>query len=656
MALNVIGQRVRRVDAPAKVAGTARFVADHLPPGLLQGKVLRSDRAHARLLRIDAERAKRLPGVRAVLTAAEVPATLTGPSVKDRPLLAGDRVRFVGEPIAAVAAVDALTAEEALGLIEVEYEDLPEVFDAHEALDAAAPLLHPDLRSYAPASSAQQREGNLLSRALTSRGDAAAAMAQAALVVEATYSTQPVHHGYIETRETVAQVEPSGKVTVWASCQGAFRMRSQIAEALGLPASQIRVIGAPPGGAFGGKMFLNLEALCVLLAQAARRPVRLSMTREDEFLGGEMRHPGTITLRAGVARDGSILALEGQAVFDTGAYASWGPVVANLSSNLMGPYRIPNVRIEALVAYTNNIVSGMHRAPGAPQVNFALESLLDTVARRLGMDPIELRLRNGVEPGDPASTGVRIVSGALKESLRRAQADVSARPLPAGAHRGRGIACGQWAVWGGARGTPASSCTLRMNEDGSVILATGAMDLGTGANTILAQIVAEGLGLEPAHVTVVAADTELTPFDEGSGGSMATFRAGNSVRVATEDIRRRVLRLAADKLEAAAQDLELGGGRVYVRGSPDRGLAMAQVAGLAQSALSGPLLADSSQLREELLPRSDPSACEQATFSTHVADVAVDPETGQVRLLGYLAVQDVGFALNPASVEGQIEG
>jgi len=656
MALSVIGQRIRRVDAPAKVTGRARFVADHLPPGLLQGKVLRSERAHARLVRIDTSRAERLPGVRAVLTAADVPATLTGPSVKDRPILARGVVRFVGEPIAAVAAVDAATAEEALGLIEVEYDDLPGVFDAQAALGERAAAVHPDARSYAPAGSAQQREGNVLSRAVTSRGDVAAGMAEADVVVEATYHTQPVHHGYIETRETVAQVEPSGTITVWASCQGPFRMRTLLSEALGLPPAQIRVIGAPPGGAFGGKMFLGLEAICVLLAQKSRRPVHLGTTREEEFFGGEMRHPGTFNLRAGVTRDGHIVALEGDCVFDTGAYASWGPVVANLSSNLMGPYRIPNVRLEAVVVYTNNLVSGMHRAPGAPQVNFALESLLDTIARRLGMDPIELRLRNGVEAGDRASTGARITSDALKESLRRARQYGVDHPLPAGAHVGRGVACGQWAVWGGARGAPASSCTLRMNEDGSVVLASGAMDLGTGANTLLAQIVAEGLGLQPSAVTVVAADTALTPFDDGSGGSMATFRAGNAVRIATEDLRRRLVRLAAEKLEASAEDLDVGEGRVYVRGSPDRGMTLAQVAAAAQFAPSGTLQAHSSQLREELWPRSDPDACDQATFSTHVADVAVDPETGQVRLLGYLAAQDVGAALNPANVEGQIEG
>lgn len=656
MALNVIGQRTRRVDAPAKATGRALYVADHQPQGLLQGKVLRSERAHARLVRIDTSRAERLPGVRAVLTAADVPSTLTGPSVKDRPILARGVVRFVGEPIVAVAAVDVPTAEEALGLIQVEYDDLPGVFDPQEALGESAARVHPDARSYAPAGGAQQREGNVLSRAVTSRGDVAAGMAEADVVVEATYHTQPVHHGYIETRETVAQVEPSGTITVWASCQGPFRMRTLLSEALGLPPSQIRVIGAPPGGAFGGKMFLGLEAICVLLAQKTGRPVHLGATREEEFFGGEMRHPGTFNLRAGVTRDGHIVALEGDCVFDTGAYASWGPVVANLSSNLMGPYRIPNVRLDAVVVYTNNLVSGMHRAPGAPQVNFAIESLLDTIARRLGMDPVELRLLNGVEAGDRASTGARITSDALKESLRRVRQYGADHPLPPGPHVGRGVACGQWAVWGGGRGVPASSCTVRMNEDGTVVLAAGAMDLGTGANTILAQIVAEGLGLQPSAVTVVAADTELTPFDDGSGGSMATFRAGNAVRIAAEDLRRRLVRLAAEKLEASAEDLDVGEGRVYVRGSPERGMTLAQVAAAAQFAPSGTLQAHSSQLREELWPRPDPDACDQATFSTHVADVSVDPETGQVRLLGYLAAQDVGVALNPANVEGQIEG
>ena len=573
--LAYVGQRVVRVDAAEKVTGRAVYGVDLKLPGMLHAKILRSSVPHARIVRIDTTKAERLRGVRAVVTGKDAPYTHNASIIKDWPFFAQEKVRHVGEAVAAVAAVDDETADEALELIEVEYDELPAVFDAEEAMKPAAPLVHERMADYPRAAAFNPVPGtNICNYFKLRRGDVERAFAGAAVVVEERYTTAMMQHCPMEVHVAVGQRGTDGRLTVWTSAQSPYWTRFELATALGIPMSDIRVIIPYVGGGFGAKHAVKVEQYVIALAmKTGNRPVRLALTRAEEFGASLVRQPTIIDIKTGAARDGQVLARQIKILWNTGAYADLSPAVSrNAGFAAAGPYVIPNVWIDSYCIYTNQPVSGAFRGFGVPEVTWAGESQLDVVAQKLGIDPLELRLQNAVEEGSESVLGEVLHSVGVKECLRRA-ADAVGWREPKTAGRGRGIACMHKST-----GTPTSSAGfVKLNEDGTVSLLSGAVEMGQGSATVLAQIVAEDLGVKPEHIRVVAPDTDVTPYERSSTSSRTTFHAGNALLAAAGDAKRQILEIASDLLEAAPEDLELHDERVWVKGVPDRSVPLSKL-------------------------------------------------------------------------------
>ncbi|MBI2954592.1 MAG: xanthine dehydrogenase family protein molybdopterin-binding subunit [Chloroflexi bacterium] len=654
---SLIGKAIPRVDAPGKVLGKTEYVMDLKLPGMLEGRILRSPLPHAEILSIDTGRAEKLPGVKAVVTAVDFPDLRYGHLVEDQTILARDRVRYVGERVAAVAAVDLETAEEALDLIRVEYRELTPIFDPLEALKPDAPRIHPEIDRYGVVFASIIKYGNVCSISSVKRGNVDEGFAQADLIFEDTFTTPMVHQSCTEPHAVVAQVEPSGKVVVWTATPAAFKFRDGLAEILGMPTNMVKVIACTVGGSFGAKNDLRLDPICARLAQKSRRIVRMTMDREEEFADGNPRHSSIIQLKTGVMRDGRIVARWARMVFDTGAYTEFGPAVASeATKQISGPYRIPNVEVEALAVYTNKVSCACFRAHGGPEPTFAYESQMDIIAAGLGIDPIELRLKNAVADGDIAPTGEPYRKVSLQANLRRAAAHVNWDSKPQGKNRGLGIAVGQWHTGGRA-----ASAIVKMDEHGKVFISTGCVDV-TGSHTSLIQITAEELGVPLADVQIVPIDTDSAPFDASSSGTRSTHNVGGVLRRCAGQIREQVLTLAAEILEARRDDLDIEDGRIFVKGTPERGIPLARASRQAFRASGGPIVA-SGAYPGGALP-TDPQALRGLCFGTavefihpvQVAEVEVDPETGQVTLHRLTAIEDVGKAINPICATGQIEG
>jgi len=666
MEYRVLGNSVIKKDVADKATGKARYGADYLFPDLLIGKIMRSPVAHARILKIDTSRAATLPGVKAIVTHNDTPRRRIGRWVKDRPILAWDKVRYIGEPVAAVAAIGEETAEEALGLITVEYEELPAVFGIEEAEMPNAPIVHEELAKYECESPKFHPHGNVLSESSLKKGDVEAAWKQCDVIWEDSYTTPVVHQGFIQPHETTAAMDASGKITVWTSTKAPFIVRQSISEGLDIPMSRLRVIAATVGGDFGGKGTAQIEPVCVLLTQKSGCPVRLALTREEELSFSFMRDATKSHLKIGAKKDGTLIAFQGQITYDAGAYADLADHMPSSCFLLHGPYRIPNIDITAHRVYTNNSPRGHMRAPPAPQPVFALESHLDMIARKLNMDPVEFRLHNAVEEGDLLPTGARIANPGIKETLKRTQdflrKEQKEHPQP---NTGWGVASCQW---GGMPITAsgisrdkrnnASSAWVKINDDGTVVLITGATESGGGPITILCQIVAEVLGVGYDDVSIVASDTDGTPYEFATGGSRTTVRVGNSARMAAEDARQQLLGLAANKLKTNPGDLVIASGRVYVRGQTQKGLSIAELASLSIDERGYPILGTGADLRstEGASGKNEEHWLDAPMHGTHAVQVKVDLETGQVTVLKYFASHDVGFAIHPQNVEGQIEG
>jgi len=653
--LTVVGKSLPRLESVEKATGRAIYGQDLRRPGMLIGKLLRSRYPHARILSIDTSEAEALPGVKAVVTGKDLPPGLYGQAVIDETALASDRVRFLGEAVAAVAAVDDQTAERALDLIKVEYEELPAVFDAEEAMAENAPILHPDLDSYR-AIRVVKGTGNVCCYMSIQRGTVEEGFRQADFVFEDTFRTPMVYHAYMEPHAALAEVDEKGRVTVWVTTQGAFVIRGHLVEIFHMPMNRIRVIGVRCGGGFGGKTRSLAAPVCVLLAMKTGRPVKIALDRVEDFISNHPRHPSLIKLKSGVMKDGTLVARQATVIMDTGAYSDFGPATtSNATIYALGPYRIPHVQADGYCVYTNKTSCGALRAPGATQASFAVESHMDIIAHKLGIDPMELRLKNAVGEGDLSPTGQVYGPIGLKGALRSIQSylDQQEKPAPG---RAWGIACGQWGVGG-----ISSAAQVKLNEDGTAVLLTGAMDLGTGSDTILCQIAAEELGLRLEDMSIVAGDTDATPYDMASVGNRITFTAGNAVRLAAADARQQVLDRAAHMLEANPKDLETSDRMVRVKGSPDRAVPIARIAGMSL-VQGGPILGrgsyapvapayDASTVKGNLYP-SRPCDC----FSVQAAEVEADPETGDVKILRVASVSDVGRTINPKMAEGQVEG
>jgi xanthine dehydrogenase molybdenum-binding subunit len=644
----VIGTPTLRIDALDKVLGSGKFTADMQLPGLLHGKLRLSDHAHARVVAVDTREAERLPGVRAVLTAWNTPEYRFGSvfsAFQDQTLFAREKVLHRGSVLAAVAAIDADTAEEAVRRIGVVYDPLPAVMHVLDATKPDAPILHEQLATY-PGVNVAQVHGNICAQAVVEWGDIAEGFRQAEQIFEHTFTTSTVHQSYLEPMASVAQCEPGGKLTIWTSTQATYVVRSRVASLLGIPFHKVRVIVPHVGGGFGGKAQTVLEPYCALLAQRTGRPVKIVLSREEEFFLAKPRSAGVIYLKTGVRRDGTLTARQARMYFDTG-FACHHRSTENAPTVIRGPYNIPHVRFEAFCVYTNKMGCGSFRGPGGVQAHFAGESQIDIICRELGIDPIEFRRRNGVREGGTSGAGVRLRHvGMLAELGRAAEVAGWGKPLPRqpGKRVGRGMACGEWRL-GGGRG---SGAWVKLNEDGTMHVITGLSEIGSGSNTALVQIAAEVLGVGADAVARICGDTEITPFDNLTAGSRVTVSLGNAVKRAAGDAREQLLHLAAERLDANPADLECRDGRVFVKGSPDRGFALGALARYAQTLGSGPILgrgAFSSRVPQSL-----------HTFGTQIVEVEVDEETGQVALIRIVAAHDVGCAINPQGVEGQIQG
>ncbi len=647
---SVIGKSVPRVEGPAKVTGVSRFTADISLPRQLYGRVLGSPHAHARIVAVDTGRAARLAGVKAVVTTGDIRGQIYGytPDVADQYVLARDKVRFIGEPVAAVAAVDEDTAQEALDLINVEYEPLPAVFDVREAMKPGAPQVH-------------NVECNISRTLKQSFGDVDRGFRDSFYQRTDTFTTQPLAVGAIEPHAAVASFGPEGTLTVWATTQSPYRQRRYLSNTLGLPERQVRVIKLALGGGFCGKNGLYPTDFCAsLLSMKTGRPVKIAFTREDVFTSCGGRMPMIIELTTGVDRDGRLMAIEARLIAENGAYNRGSMTPMLLTATLLNlPYRLPNVRYTGLLVYTNNPPTGVQRGAGNPQIRFAVESHLDMIAAELGLDPMDVRLRNSLQPGDVTANRFQIHSCGLQECIEQSCDSLHWRERRGRLGKGRGIgmACGDHSVSSMSGPHDSSQALVKLDHTGAATVLSGAADIGQGSDTTLCQIAAEVLGLPMGDVHIISADTEVTPLDLGTFGSRVTAIAGNAVKIASLDARSQLYEIAAGILEASAQDLEARDGGICVKGAPDKSLSFSDaVAGaLAKGkVVLGRGLYNPPTERRDLVTGGNTSP--SYSFGAQVAEVQVDAETGEVEITGFTAAQDVGFALNPMGAVGQVEG
>lgn len=653
---------VRRLEAPEKTTGNATFSGDIKLPGMLTGKILRSQIPHARIKQIRTDKALSLPGVSAVITAQDFPDVKIGLTIQDEDVMARDKIRYIGEPVAAVAAVDAETAERALDLIELEVDELPGIFDFAHSLDAKAPLIHENFKDYT-SRMPLKRYGNICLHTKIKKGDVEKGFAESDEVFEDNYTMPVVHQAPLEPRAVVVDVDHNGRVLVWSGTQGPFIIRSGLAETLGLPMSDIRVTGVGIGGGFGGKVFISIEPIAAMLALKTKRPVKVEMTRKDDFLAANPRHSMEISIKTGVKKDGTLMAREAHIKVDTGAYSHFGPNTTSQAALLItGPYNIPNLFIEGICAYTNKISCGACRGPGAPQAHFAAETQLDRIARKLGIDPIELRMKNAFKVNDSTATGQVLTDDGYQETL--AQLRTSIKEHFGDLHvtdeekaLGVGIAGGFWGIPGFG-----SSATIKLNEDGTVVLLTGAVEIGAGSNTAMALLVSEELGISLERIRVIGGDTDSSPYDFAAVGSRTSQTMGMAVHQAIDGVKNQLLGFAENHLEAPREILVFGDNRIYVRENPEVAVPLAMAAHFLALVNGGPVIATGSNTTPN--PPFDQKQVEGNSvptkpfyvFCVQAVAVEVDRMTGKVDVLKVVAVHNVGKALFRAGIEGQIHG
>ena len=663
---NMVGKSTRRQDGQDKVLGRTRYAGDMPVAGLLHARLVLSPYAHARIVNIDISAAQAVPGVKAVYTSETLGMAKRDSGDRSQAPLALDEVLWCGHPVAIVLAETEEAAADGVAAVDVDYEPLPAVVDPVAGMQPGSPLARirkenetsviagGDAHAAVAKDAEEEPDTEELSQNVSDKahlhtGNMAEGWREAEVVVEHTYNTSFVHQSYIEPQSILVVPSPSGQqVTIWASSQGMFSVRSSVSEALDLPPRQVRVESVPIGGAFGGKFGLT-EPLAAAAAYASRRPVRLVYTRQEDLLAGNPAPRSVISIKVGAKKDGTLVAIEAKVIFDTGAYPGSAVFLGGL---LLGStYRCANIDFRCYEVLTNKVSVGAYRAPGAPQACFALESTIDELCHKLEMDPVALRLKNGLREGDPTldhRTWPRI---GLLECLEKAQQQPlwtkrrEQQDLPAelkGWKIGVGLATGGW-----PGGTEPAAAACRLEKDGSITVVVGTVDL-TGSDTSLSLIAAEGLGLSVDAVNVVHDNTDTMPYSGGTGGSKTTYSMGPAVLAAARDARNQILSVAAEMLEAAVGDLDIEGDKVVVRGMPSKHVALTQIAD-ASMRFAG---------RYEPVYGRGRAAIGNSSpmYATHIAKVAVDPETGEVHVLDYVAVQDVGFAINPAEVEGQICG
>jgi CO/xanthine dehydrogenase Mo-binding subunit len=642
-----------RPDGKEKVTGSGRYTADLNLTGQLHAKLRYADHTHARIVSIDASRARAMPGVLAVVTHEDVPDVLYGDLAQDRRLFAKERVRFEGDVVAAVAALTREIAAEAAAAIEVSYEPLPAVSDIEAALEDGAPLIHDQWESY-EADEDLGRAGNVLGYSTIVKGDADAAVETAEVVVKGRYVTEASQGAPIEPRALLAQWE-GDRVTVWSSTQVPYAARAGVAHVLQIPQSHVRIVVPLLGGGFGSKCDFHYEGHVAALARAAGRPVKLVFSREEEFIAPDHRREGmVIELETGARRDGTLVARRGRLVLDGGAYCGEGGFFAQIAAmHACGPYVIENVNVGSTLVYTNNQPSGSIRAPTAPQVCWAVEQHMDELAAALELDPVELRRLTLIGEGDEGPTRQVFGPIAVKETLERAvEMIVPDGELPE--DEAIGVACGWWPSFGNQSGA-----YVKLNGDGSGTIVTGAQENGSGAVMALPLLVADVLGMKPSDFSILYQDTDAAPFDAGSSGSQTTMNNGRAVVEAAGEVRDKLLDLAAEKLEVAREDLELADGQVRVVGSPSKAVEIAELAGTGEQLLgkgSGPVPENPPCDAEGCLGRLGMESFLEPQVFTHAARVKVDRETGVVRVLQIAAAHDSGTIVNRLGATGQVYG
>jgi CO/xanthine dehydrogenase Mo-binding subunit len=668
--LDYVGKRILRKDGPDKVTGKAIYTVDVQLKGTLVGRILRSPHAHARILDIDTSLAQVVPGVKAVITGKDTLGIKHGfvetpryPA--DQYPLAMDKVRFIGEEVAAVAATDVYAADKALSLIKVTYEPLPAVFDPEEAMMPGAPEIHP--------SHPKVKEDlvNIGGKTTSGWGDVDAGFQEADYVREDRFESHLRTHGFLEPHATVASYE-SGKLNVWTSSMGPFIKRAKLAKTLGLPQSSVRVRKAYVGGAFGGKIDLYSHEFCAaLLSMKTSRPVEIIATREEIFTAYRHGQPMIVTVKTGVKKDGTIVAQEFKTINNSGGYRGSGVVIIFLVWGFaMAPYRIPNMKYNGYSVYTNNPIRSPQRGHGAPQMRFAVESQLDMIADELGISPIDIRLKNARVSGEMLPNGDNVHNCGLKDCILDIAKHTdfkekieSRRTEKKGRYR-KGIGIGVSAYFGGSLIYPnSSSVIVKMNDDGSVSLLTGSLDIGQGSETILCQIVAEELKLPMEEVRVFAADTETTPVDIGVWISGNAYVTGNAAREAAGDVRRKLMTIAAEELNVDIENLAFRDKRIYITGQPERSLSYEELVALSIQKHRGDPVIGNGHWRTMRDQPTHPSLAttkgrwtENYAFDAQTAEVEVDTETGKIRLLRAVTAHDCGFPINPLLVEGQIDG
>lgn len=663
-----VGKPVRRQDGLDKLTGRTRYAGDLSAPGLLHARLVLSPYAHARLKNIDVSAALQVPGVKFVYTSATLGLAHYDGSSRAMSPLARDEVLWCGHPVAIVLADSEAAAVDGVEAVDVEYEQLPVVLDPLAAMLPDSPLvrvLQEEVKSEIAGGGAHaavpEDEGqeapeekedlspNVTDKARLRLGDMARGWSEAEVVVERTYETSIVHQSYIEPQSIIAVPDRGGRhLTIWPSSQGLFGVRSDVSEALQVPDRQVTVESTPIGGAFGGKFGL-VEPLTAAAAYTSHRPVRLVYTRSEDLLSSNPAPRSIITLKLGAKKDGTLVAMQGKMIFETGAYSGAAAVLGGVIAG--STYRCPNVDLRCYEVMTNKVGVGAYRAPNAPQATFALESLVDELCRELEMDPLAFRLQNALKEGDPTLDGrtwrriglVECLAKVKEQSLwteRLAQKQVPARLE--GWKIGVGLAAGGW-----PGGTEPAAAACRLEKDGTLTVVVGSVDI-SGSDTSLALIAAQGLGVSIDQVTLTHDNTDTMPYSGGTGGSKTTYSMGSAVLAAARDARNQLLTIAADMLEASSTDLEIEGDKIVVRGVPGKSVELTQIAA-ASMRFAGQY--------EPIYGRGRAAnRVSSPMFTAHLARVAVDPETGEVRVLDYVAIQDVGLAINPALVEGQIHG
>ncbi len=642
MAYRFVGKPVPRVEGGEKVSGKLRYAADIEIPGALSAKILRAALPHARIVAIEKSRAENLPGVRSVITAADVPPVMVGLRMKDMPPLARDRVRYVGEPVAAVAADNPEIAEEALNLIDVRYEQLPFVTDPVEAIRPGAPVLHDNPAGYQNAPERDTELPNVQSYGKWSNGDLQAGFQKAARVFEHTFRTPLGFHGYIEPHACAVKIHDNGRIEIWASNKAPFTLRGRFARDLGLDEGRVKVHILPVGGDFGGKTSVVEAPLCYFLALKTGRPVRMVLEYTEELTAISHRHPAVITLRSGVDADGKLCAMQVRAVFSGGGYAA---LKANAEVTVQGPrraasyYRIPAIQVETLCAYTNQVPCTQTRTPGSPQTTFAVESHIDIIARELGVDPVTFRMNNLLDDGDATPFGQKLKGIVVKETLKKAL-DAAGWKKAKGKNTGRGVA-----VYERPSGAGKSGAAITIEKNGSVSVNLGVPDVGPGIHTVVQQIVSEVLELPRERIRIVVGDTDSSPYDSGTGGSKSTNSVGTAAYQAVNELRGKLITLAAARLGCQPEQIHASNGRYSVPGR--------------KATSFGELIALALEQNGEAVTHLsvyEPSRAPITSFAVQVAEVEVDPATGQVKIKKFTTAHDSGTILNHLSYTGQIDG